>query len=181
MLNRFRDALLEFPVDLVILHVFGPWILKVSHPRRIFRSAVRKWFEWSAKKFSLTSFLFGGRHADEEEDIYMENILSSTGLPQPGNYRFLRVPNHDHIEVTPGVRDVMIPCRENDPLFGRPHESNDEVRANWTKVYVPKYFKPRVMLNFVILVASVDNLASGHRTISFWKCDFNSMYIYIFG
>jgi hypothetical protein len=133
---------------LVFFHVFGPWILKVARPHRIFRLAVKRWFQWSAKKFSLTSFLFGERSPDEESDIHIESILSSTGLPQPSNYRFLRVPNHDHIEVTPGVRDVMIPCRENDPLFGRPHESPEEVNANWTKVYIPRHFKPRVMFYF---------------------------------
>lgn len=140
---------MEFPVDLVIFHVFAPWILKITRPQTTFRTVVLRWFQWSAKMLSLTSFLFGGRHRDEETDIHLENVLSSTGLPQPNNYRFLRVPNHDHIEVTPGVRDVMIPCRENDPLFGRPHESAEEVRANWTKVYIPKYFKPRVKLNFL--------------------------------
>ncbi len=70
--------------------------------------------------------------------------MDPSGLPNPKNYRFMRVPNHDHIEVTPGVRDVMIPCREGDPLFGRVHETEDEIKANWTKVYVPKYFKARV-------------------------------------
>lgn len=130
---------------MVIFHVLAPLILKFTRPQRIFRKAVQKWFQWSAKAFSLTSFLFGGRHSDEEADLYIESVMSPTGLPRPDNYRFLRVPNHDHIDVTPGVRDVMIPCRENDPLFGRPHESLEEVQNNWTKVYIPRYFMPRVI------------------------------------
>ena len=167
---------MEFPIDLVILHVFGPWLLKTTRPQRIFRNAVRGWFEWSAKKFSLTSFLFGGRYPDEESDLPLENILSSNGLPQPSNYRFLRVPNHDHIEVTPGVRDVMIPCRENDPLFGRSHETAEEIRINWTKVYIPKYFKPRVIIYlFNSSVTSFTIVASSNCSSHFWRCSNNSM------
>ena len=58
-------------------------------------------------------------------------------------FRYLRVPKRDHIVVIPGQK-MLIPMRDNDPVFGRSNETPDEVETNWTKVYVPDHFKWRV-------------------------------------
>ncbi|KAJ3091188.1 hypothetical protein HK102_001375 [Quaeritorhiza haematococci] len=63
-------------------------------------------------------------------------------------FRYMRVPNHDHVEVIPGQK-MLIPIRENDPVVGRPNETQEEVRANWKKVYVPDRFKIRVVFLLV--------------------------------
>ncbi|KAJ3367659.1 hypothetical protein HDU91_001226 [Kappamyces sp. JEL0680] len=58
-------------------------------------------------------------------------------------FSYMRVPNHDNIEVVPREK-MLIPMREEDPVFGRPHESEEDVARNWTKVYVPEHFYYRV-------------------------------------
>ena len=63
--------------------------------------------------------------------------------------RYLRVPNHDLVPTVPGSK-MMIPMNENDPVFGRPGETPDEVKSNWTKVYVPDRFKLRVFLFYLV-------------------------------
>ncbi|KAI8915088.1 hypothetical protein BC831DRAFT_168458 [Entophlyctis helioformis] len=59
--------------------------------------------------------------------------------------RFMRVPNHDHVEIIPGQK-MMVMMREEDPVFGRETESPDEVAANWTKVYTPDNFQKRIIV-----------------------------------
>ncbi|KAJ3174716.1 E3 ubiquitin-protein ligase march7 [Geranomyces variabilis] len=58
-------------------------------------------------------------------------------------FRYMRVPNNDHVEVIPGER-MLIPIRDEDPVRGREGETEEEVRLNWTKVYVPANFKTRI-------------------------------------
>ncbi|KAI9098644.1 hypothetical protein DFS34DRAFT_618303 [Phlyctochytrium arcticum] len=58
--------------------------------------------------------------------------------------RFMRVPNHDHVEVKPGLK-MLIPMRYDEEVFGREGETEEEVKANWTRVYVPDRFKARLI------------------------------------
>jgi hypothetical protein len=83
---------------------------------------------------------------------------------------YLRVPNHDRIELIPGQK-VMIPMERGQPLFGRATETEDEIRLNWRRVYVPDRFRARVavLLTFqwicgLILAASVIILPCKYRS-----------------
>ncbi|KNC99656.1 uncharacterized protein SPPG_09243 [Spizellomyces punctatus DAOM BR117] len=58
-------------------------------------------------------------------------------------YRYMRVPNHDHVEVIAGQK-MLIPLKFGEGLMGREGETEEEVRVNWTKVYVPDRFKIRI-------------------------------------
>lgn len=135
------DALTAFPIDLVIFHLVGPWIFRRIDFNGRMKEANVVWFRLVAKFLRLTSFLFGGRHFEEETDLYTELAGTAT---DPKNFRFMRVPNHDHIEIKPGVRDIMIPIRQDDPVLGRPNETEEETRSNWVKVFVPTHFRFRV-------------------------------------
>lgn len=57
--------------------------------------------------------------------------------------QYLRVPNHDHIEVIPGSK-VVVRMGYDDPVFGREGETVEEIASNWTKVYAPFQFSERV-------------------------------------
>ncbi|KAI8909938.1 hypothetical protein DFJ77DRAFT_471383 [Powellomyces hirtus] len=115
-----------------------------------------------------------GNDGDDEDEIH-EHIpavdsSSSAGAAEPPKiqrkrprreFRYMRVPNNDHVEVIPGER-MLIPMRANDPIMGRAGETEEEVKLNWTRVYVPEHFKTRVALliymqwmSGVILVASL--------------------------
>ncbi|TPX65973.1 hypothetical protein SpCBS45565_g04773 [Spizellomyces sp. 'palustris'] len=58
-------------------------------------------------------------------------------------YRYMRVPNHDHVEVIAGQK-MLIPLKFGEGLMGREGETEEEVRVNWTRVYVPDRFKIRI-------------------------------------
>jgi hypothetical protein len=58
-------------------------------------------------------------------------------------YRHLRVPNHDRVQVIPGVRMMGI---RGMALFGRPGETPEEAASRWRLVYVPAFFFRRIML-----------------------------------
>lgn len=83
--------------------------------------------------------------SDEWED---EKLDEPDEIPVPvqptiRHLRYIRVPNHDHIEVIPGYK-MLVRLHRNDPVFGRPNETPLEVIANWTKVYAPDQFRLRV-------------------------------------
>jgi E3 ubiquitin-protein ligase DOA10 len=78
------------------------------------------------------------------------HAVPETDIPAPKTIRqhrrefpYMRVPNHDHIEIIPRQK-VLIPMRRGQPLRGRSNETDDDIRANWTRVYVPNRFKLRV-------------------------------------
>ncbi|KAJ1566975.1 hypothetical protein HK405_007696, partial [Cladochytrium tenue] len=77
----------------------------------------------------------GGAAADGGDD--------GAGRRRRREFRYMRVPNHDHIEVIAGQR-MLQPMRRGEPVVGRAHENEDDVRANWTRVYVPDRFRLRV-------------------------------------
>ncbi|KAJ3022734.1 hypothetical protein HKX48_005361 [Thoreauomyces humboldtii] len=96
-----------------------------------------------------------GEDGDDEEDEIPDpgqgdSVEHPTPLPKTqGNvrpqreFRYMRVPNNDHVEVIPGER-MLIPMREHDPIIGRDGETPEEIKLNWTKVYVPEGFKIRI-------------------------------------
>ncbi|KAJ3244368.1 hypothetical protein HK104_008041, partial [Borealophlyctis nickersoniae] len=59
-------------------------------------------------------------------------------------FPYMRVPNRDVVEVVPG-QPMLVPMRRGEPVRGREGETEDAVRANWTKVYVPGNFRARVI------------------------------------
>lgn len=69
---------------------------------------------------------------------------SKEGLSSRREKRYMRVPNHDNIEIVPKEK-LLIRMKEEDPVFGRAGETDDEIKANWTKVYVPDNFYTRVL------------------------------------
>ncbi|KAI8800678.1 hypothetical protein BJ742DRAFT_66466 [Cladochytrium replicatum] len=258
---EFSEPLAEFPIDLLAFHFLLPWTISLIRPMEVFQKLVRLWFRFAARRLSLSSFLFGVRYEDEEDNaveyddevndgatagnstdskgkapatadtsVLSDEPQDSAGnndTPQPSSssnaaealsssapanadpatstgdsngtleppattreavddgsgwedesdpdspamreaslgptweqlssrpaqpsgprprrqYRFMRVPNHDNIEVIPGQK-IMIPIRERDPIVGRPNETQEDVAANWTKVYVPDRFRARVI------------------------------------
>ncbi|KAI9350643.1 hypothetical protein BDR26DRAFT_891147 [Obelidium mucronatum] len=67
-------------------------------------------------------------------------------LPQQSHRAtpYLRVPNHDRIPLKPGTK-VMIPMARDAPLVGRVDENEDDIKANWIRVYVPSNLRLRLL------------------------------------
>ncbi|KAJ3340320.1 hypothetical protein HDU93_007161 [Gonapodya sp. JEL0774] len=200
---ELSETISEFPIELLTFHLLFPAMLRITQPRYWFDLALRKWFEWTAKRLRLTSFLFGGTHPDEESDGEEEatideveeledeapaegndatdvvdkvneeqsngvqsseeepvatnssdatstqttphELLAAGTVPRRREFRYMRVPNRDYVEVIRGQR-MLVPWREGEPLRGRDTETPEETAANWCLVYVPAAFKFRIYL-----------------------------------
>ncbi|KAJ3053322.1 hypothetical protein HK097_004529, partial [Rhizophlyctis rosea] len=77
---------------------------------------------------------------------FTPNVLPPALRPpkrrSPREFRFMQAPHHDHVEVIPGQK-MLIPLRRGEAVPGRFGETEDDIRANWTKVYVPGGFRTR--------------------------------------
>lgn len=92
-------------------------------------------------------------HSTKDDDKNLNENTSRDGLfekevprsrsTSKRELRFMRVPKIDNIEIVPGEK-LLIPMREDEAVFGRPNESQEEINTNWTKVYVPDHFFHRV-------------------------------------
>ncbi|TPX35008.1 hypothetical protein SmJEL517_g02469 [Synchytrium microbalum] len=139
---EFNESLTEFPIDLLLFHFAIPWVLHFIQPRPLIRNAIERALRNSARFLRLSSYIFGGFHNDELAEVPGARPIGS----QPP---YIRVPNHDHIEVIPNV-PVMIFMEENEALFGRPNETEADVRTNWTKIRVPNMFWWRLVMLVVM-------------------------------
>ncbi|TPX53632.1 hypothetical protein SeMB42_g00650 [Synchytrium endobioticum] len=121
----------EFPLDRLIFHFVVPWAVRVVRPRSLFKMFVERPLRMSAKILRLSTFIFGGFHPDE---------LMADGAER----RFIRAPNHDHIEVVPG-QPVMVYLEDHQEVQGRPNETPSEVSTNWVKIRIPNHFWGRLL------------------------------------
>lgn len=101
------------------------------------------------------------------DDVQVPPILSPSSFKtkkisdRKREMRYMRVPNLDSIKIVPKYK-MLVLMREEDPVFGRPEETEDEIKVNWTKVYVPQHFYSRIwvlvllhMATFICLVPLV--------------------------
>ncbi|KAJ3215547.1 hypothetical protein HDU67_000268 [Dinochytrium kinnereticum] len=86
----------------------------------------------------------------------LENAVATPAMNEPNNqmrrprsHPYLRVPNHDHVEIIPRQR-MMVPMARGEALFGRANETEEEVRANWRRVYIPDRFRFRIFALLLI-------------------------------
>ena len=82
---------------------------------------------------------------NNEDDIFEAGGFTDIPQVQQRRSRYIRVPNHDSIEVIPGEK-LLVWMNDSDPIFGRINETPEQVIQNWTKVYAPPYFYPRVLI-----------------------------------
>ncbi|KAN0128787.1 hypothetical protein V8E53_013374 [Lactarius tabidus] len=139
-----REPLSDVPIDLLLLHVLLPHTLRFFRPRKFVRKTSINIWKYLCAQLRLTSYMFGGRHSDEEREV---THLSC--------YR--RVPNNDNVAVP---RDMRATARVD--VTGLP--VNDEARRlimaqdaeaekakrnpkdDYTVVYIPPNFQYRIGL-----------------------------------
>jgi E3 ubiquitin-protein ligase MARCH6 len=97
---------------------------------------------------------------DVDVDVQTESATASLLHPaqpkrkQSGREkRYLRVPNHDSIEIVPGL-PVLVWVKEEDPVFGLDHETPEQIERNWTRVYAPNFFKARIYAFLILKLIS---------------------------
>ncbi|KAJ3240558.1 hypothetical protein HDU81_003442 [Chytriomyces hyalinus] len=169
---EFSEPLSEFPIDVLIFHFLVPAAVSWIRPRDLIVEGLRVYFRATARMLRITQFLLGERRQDEEHGEVGENDPLVLKLYRDGPAEehaadeqevneevqplapgaretpYLRVPNHDRIPLKPGHK-VMIPMTRTEPLIGREDESEDDIKLNWTRVYVPSHLRVRLLLLMV--------------------------------
>jgi hypothetical protein len=124
--------------DVILFHAVYRIIISALLHRTLAKRLLKSWFTWSSEQFRFSEFMLGRKRIEEEGD----------GVEAAREYRQLRVPNHDRVQVIPGVR-MMIPALRGMGLFGRPGETPEEVASRWRLVYFPAFFFRRIILFIV--------------------------------
>lgn len=173
--NKFsRVPLSVVPVDLIIIHVGIPAIVRYFKPKQTIKQLFVKWITFTCRQLRLSSFMFGGRRAEEEGTLVYHNWLDWLKRTKPTHYpadgsiddvighqvsylwegQLLRVPRHDSVPIierrrmlVPVDNVTLEPIDENERRLGHPAASapgGDEV--NTVIVYSPPHFKERVLI-----------------------------------
>ncbi|RHZ59499.1 hypothetical protein Glove_363g39 [Diversispora epigaea] len=166
----FSDTLSDFPIDLLIFHIIVPTTVALARPKRMFRTLFENWWHLTARHLRLTSFMFGGRHYEEEGThvrktwrAVLLNKKAPVPLPDDIDYfdesdeseevvfgrdgGFVRAPSYDGVPVVPGRR-MLVPVTERGELLN-PEDAtgdDDQDQLGYTVVYVPPNFKARVIM-----------------------------------
>jgi E3 ubiquitin-protein ligase DOA10 len=164
-----REPISDFPADLLVFHIIVPVTVTWAKPKRLFRKLFENWWKVASRFLRLTSFMFGGRHYDEEgthERRTLRAVLFRLKAPIPvagevvdddenaevvfvKDGGFVRAPSYDGVPVIPGRR-MLIPVNE-DGTLKNPEEAPAVDELNYTIVYVPPNFKARV-ITFLFLM-----------------------------
>ncbi|KAH9066911.1 hypothetical protein EDB87DRAFT_1721418 [Lactarius vividus] len=159
-----REPLSDVPIDLLFLHVLLPYTLRFFRPRKVVRRTSVKIWKYLCAQLRLTSYMFGGRHPDEERGVSYSSWwapknsgdkVAEGALHFHGSYR--RVPNSDNVAVP---RDMRATARvdvtglpvddEAQRLIMAQDAEAEKAKRNpkddYTVVYIPPHFQYRVAL-----------------------------------
>ncbi|KAF8586361.1 hypothetical protein K439DRAFT_961991 [Ramaria rubella] len=166
---KMREPLSEIPVDLLFVHLILPPTLHYFRPRKPVRRLMTAWWQWTARQLRLTSFMFGGRHPQEEiRPLYRSwrsLLTGDTSVVAAEDGSFRRAPAGDNIAflrdrptlvqvdedgepVDADGRDIIAAQNAEAQQAGRNH------RDDYTVVYVPPNFRRRIFLFIFLFWAS---------------------------
>lgn len=149
---KLREPLSVVPIDLLFLHLVLPYTLQYFRPRRFLKQHSLRIWKYLAKKLRMSSYLFGGRHPDEE-------ILApppKTGEKRTTHLRgtFRRVPNTDNIALVKGQPATIEVDEEGRPVSDKDarlmllqnaeaEKNNRTVKDDYVIAYMPPHFQYR--------------------------------------
>ncbi|KAF8518939.1 hypothetical protein BU17DRAFT_48138, partial [Hysterangium stoloniferum] len=160
---KMREPLSEIPVDLLFVHLILPPTLHYFRPRKPVRRLVTVWWQWTARQMRLTSFMFGGRHPNEETSVPWSwtsllprnKVDAEIAIPiQDGGFR--RAPAGDNIAFLRDkpalvhVNEQGVPLTDtwNEILVAQDsaaRQANRKPEDDYTIVYVPPNFRRRII------------------------------------
>lgn len=173
---HYRNPLSVLPIDLIIADYLIPRSLAYVRPFRIMRRLFRIWTVTTAHQLRLSSFLLGTRVPSEEgtdKATYWRYLIRlRTGClytdyrSWKAQYRnehwkpsgqLARVPAKDSIKLPPG-RPSTIPVNgDGSPMTAEgaeniaAHSAHGSSEADWQIVYLPPYFRFRLVLAMYLL------------------------------
>ncbi|RIB06064.1 hypothetical protein C2G38_542961 [Gigaspora rosea] len=157
----FTEPISDFPADLLVFHIIIPVTVTLAKPKRLFRTLFENWWHITSHHLRLTSFMFGGRHYDEEgthvrktwrafffflkAPIIGNNAIENEDVAFVRDGGFVRAPSYDAVPVEPGKR-MLIPVTEDGTLID-PNDApaGDDDQPGYTIVYIPPNFKARII------------------------------------
>ncbi|KAI8982189.1 hypothetical protein BDF20DRAFT_912388 [Mycotypha africana] len=176
---NIREPLSTMPIDMMVIQIAIPAIMKYFKPKRTLKKMFIKWITFTCRQLRLSSFMFGGRIPEEEGTLVYHNLKAWLRRALPSRYppegvieniigddvsyywdgQLLRVPRHDSVPIIENRRMLMPvdnftlePLDERERRLGHPASTaagGDEI--NTVIVYSPPHFKQRI-LAFVIFI-----------------------------
>ncbi|KAN0115652.1 hypothetical protein V8E52_006771 [Russula decolorans] len=155
-----REPLSDVPIDLLFLHILLPYTLRFFRPRKIIRKMSITIWRYLCARLRLTSYMFGGRHPEEERDSWLRfgnpgGKVEDGVLPFHGSYR--RVPNSDNVAVPRDMRatakvdvnGLPVDDEARGLIAAQDAEAEKAKRSpkeDYTVVYIPSHFQYRIGL-----------------------------------
>jgi E3 ubiquitin-protein ligase MARCH6 len=157
-----REPLSDVPIDLLFLHILLPYTLRFFRPRKVIRKTSITIWKYLCARLRLTSYMFGGRHPEEERDLphiswprfgNSGSKVADGVLPFHGSYR--RVPNSDNVAVPRDMRatvrvdvnGIPIDDEARELIAAQDAEAEKAKRIpkeDYTVVYIPPHFQYRI-------------------------------------
>ncbi|KAJ9625795.1 hypothetical protein H2203_004558 [Taxawa tesnikishii (nom. ined.)] len=179
------EPILEFPIDFLAYNFLAPVLIKIVKPSEGVETLCEWWLRRCARLLRLSDFLFHVRNADEEGHYVRKTWISLFRAQKANVYpsdedakawelssqdvkgsedqfirdgRYVRAPASDQVRIAKGRGVFLEVTEDNERVDGRP--DNDEGMhgkrdSNFTKVYIPPWFRVRIGLFIVVLLAAV--------------------------
>lgn len=175
------EPIIEFPVDFLVYSFLIPLLVKVVNPSERVEGMYDWWLRKCARCLRLSQFLFGNRQPDEEGHHVRKSWSSLLGLkrgetdaPVIGedrklladdrntdvyflrDGRYVRAPASDQVRIPKGHRVFLQVTEDNKRIDGKADQEygiHGKEDPNFTKVYVPPWFRLRIALFLVGLWA----------------------------
>jgi E3 ubiquitin-protein ligase MARCH6 len=155
-----KEPLSHVPLDLLFLHAALPYTMHYFRPRRPLKRVSNILWRFLARKLRLTSFMFGERHLEEEFTPNSWSIFSTKKVEydeklRDGNFR--RVPATDNIALPREMRATAAVNERGEAVDEKARrliqqqnaeamKAKRDFKRDYTVVYIPPYFKYRVIL-----------------------------------
>ncbi|KAI0294319.1 hypothetical protein B0F90DRAFT_1757507 [Multifurca ochricompacta] len=159
-----REPLSDIPIDLLFLHILLPYTLRFFRPRKVLRKTSIKIWKYLCAWLRLTSYMFGGRHPEEEREpshpswFPFQDSGSKAAESEPrshGSYR--RVPNSDNVAVPRDMRATArvdadgLPVDDEARMLIEIQDAEAEKakrnpKDDYTVVHIPPHFQHRIGL-----------------------------------
>ncbi|KAJ3809699.1 hypothetical protein F5876DRAFT_43374, partial [Lentinula aff. lateritia] len=167
---KTREPLSNIPIDLLFLNIALPYTMTYFRPQRALRKFTMVVWKGLARRLRLTSYFFGLRLAEEEytpKKFSLFRIIygpskDASILVEDYDGSFRRVPNTDDLAIprdipaTAAVTATGEPVNEEAMILMTQQDmetvqAKHSIRQDFTVVYIPPYFRYRMILFVLIL------------------------------
>ncbi|KAJ3916024.1 hypothetical protein F5877DRAFT_47423, partial [Lentinula edodes] len=167
---KTREPLSNIPIDLLFLNIALPYTMTYFRPRRALRKFTMVVWKGLARRLRLTSYFFGLRLAEEEytpKKFSLSRIIygpskDASILVEDYDGSFRRVPNTDDLAIPRDIPATVAVTATGEPVNEEAMilmtqqdmetvQAKHSIRQDFTVVYIPPYFRYRMILFVLIL------------------------------